>query len=152
MYRKFRFEGETHTVLDCVPLAVRRKLDLSLRKISLVGWQSLSRNERLVLCHLPVETDEEIVVYRAFLEEVAARAQTVLTELLPFEGERWHWCTTEPPTAVSERLTAEHLSLRHEWQALNEEERYCLLKYCDRKKPSDNLRALVAELNERVAH
>lgn len=149
MYRKFRFEGEIHTVLDCVPLAVRRKLDLSGLKISLAGWQALTRNERLALCHLPVDTDEEIEIYQSFLREVATRAKTELTPLSPFDGQRWRWCTSEMPSQVEARLAEAKLTLKTEWQMLTEEERYCLLKSCDRPKRTDTLGALIDELNEK---
>ena len=58
MYKRFTFEGDIHESLDCVPLSVRRKLDLAALKISLDGWQQLSRAERLSLCHLPVDSEQ----------------------------------------------------------------------------------------------
>ena len=47
MYKRFEFEGAIHDTLECVPMSVRRKLDLATLKISLAGWQALSRAERL---------------------------------------------------------------------------------------------------------
>ena len=54
VFRRFEFEAETYVSLACVPLAVRRKLDLAGLKISLddfgTGYSSLSH-----LRHLPID-------------------------------------------------------------------------------------------------
>ncbi|WP_422300852.1 nitrate reductase associated protein, partial [Candidatus Binatus sp.] len=41
MIRKFKFEDEMHESLQCVPMAVRRKLDHVGLKIGLEQWKSL---------------------------------------------------------------------------------------------------------------
>ena len=69
MLRRFKFEDEVHQSLSCVPMAVRRKLDQAGVKISLEQWQTLRRGERLAICHLPTESDEERATLKFFVEE-----------------------------------------------------------------------------------
>ena len=77
MIRRFNFEDEVHHSLACVPMAVRRKLDRVGVKVSLEQWQTLAQHERLAICHLPTDSDEERETVRTYLEEtVKARAGT----------------------------------------------------------------------------
>lgn len=73
MYRRFAFEGAVHATLETVPLAVRRKLDLAGIWITLFGWRALPWEDRLSLCHLPVDTAEDVAVYREVLMRFTAR-------------------------------------------------------------------------------
>ena len=59
MIRKFKFEDEMHESLQCVPMAVRRKLDRVGLKIGLEQWKALDRGERLAICHIPTDSGEE---------------------------------------------------------------------------------------------
>ena len=143
MYRRFDFEGEIHAKLACVPLVVRRKLDLSALKISLAGWQSLSREERLALCHLPVDTAPDIAVYREVLQGFAARAGVALSPLEPADPATW------TAAAVALRLRdrlGDDAPGEAFAAALDEEERYALVKLAEPKREVSKLRAALAEL------
>ncbi len=59
MFYRYRFESEIYPSLSLIPLHVRMKLDITGLKISLKTWLTFSVEERWVLCHLPVETEEE---------------------------------------------------------------------------------------------
>jgi hypothetical protein len=141
MYRRFEFEGDIHVSLDCVPLVVRRKLDLAELKISLAGWQALTRAERLALCHLPVDTDEELVV-RGF----AARAAV---ELSPLQEPRLHraaWSSAAVCARLRARLGADHDPGERVIDGLTEEERYAIFKLAEPKREPAKLVALLGEL------
>ena len=73
MIRKFKFEDEMHESLQCVPMAVRRKLDRVGLKIGLEQWKSLDRGERLAICHLPVDSAEECDGLSVFIREAMQR-------------------------------------------------------------------------------
>jgi hypothetical protein len=73
MFRRFEFEKEVSETLDLMPMTVRRKLDLLGVKLHLKQWQSLSRVERLVVCHFPVDSREEREVLTAYLAEATTR-------------------------------------------------------------------------------
>ncbi len=142
VYRRFSFEGNIHASLDCVPLTVRRKLDLAGLKISLAGWQKLSREERLALCHLPVEPDEDLDVYREVLRGFAARVGATLTPLAST-----HVSNDWSVEGVLARLLARGRSIDEARLApLSEEERYALYKLADPKREPDKLEQALAEL------
>jgi hypothetical protein len=144
MYRRFSFEAETDRTLDCVPLAVRRKLDLAALKISLAGWQSLPRAHRLALCHLPVEGDGDLDVYREVMRDFAAQAGAELKPLPELTPEAWN--PRDIPPRVAERATELGLALDHDaWRSLDEETRYCLWKYATTKDDAAKVRMLFAE-------
>ncbi len=144
MYRRFTFEEETDRTLECVPLAVRRKLDLAALKISLAGWQSLSRAQRLALCHLPVDGEGDLGVYREVLAAFAAEKDVELKPLPALDTEA---CSDrDVPPRVAERAAALGIALEHDaWRGLDEETRYCLWKYATTKDDAAKVRALFAE-------
>jgi hypothetical protein len=148
MYRKYRFEGDVHEKLDCVPLTVRRKLDLARMKISLAGWQSLTRAERLALCHLPVDTEEEVEVYREVLAAFAERAGAPLKELDAATGDRTRWLRDAPPEDVVQRARGFGAleRVRDVWGRLDEESRYTLVKLSAPEKAPEKFRLALAEL------
>src|SRR5271154_537700 len=93
MMRRFAFEDEVHQSRGCVPMAVRRKLDRAGIKITLEQWQALGLGERLALCHLPVEREEERDAVRVFTDEVVKAKSGAGPKPLP-EASR---AAAEPP-------------------------------------------------------
>lgn len=151
MYLRFAFEGSVHAQLDLVPLAVRRKLDLAGSKISLAGWQALSRAERLALSHLPVDSEDEVGVYREVLSGFAARVGSELEPIAASESDRGVWETPAPPASVLARLDGDEFAvqraaLEDAWSALGEEARYALVKLAHPKRPTEKLLAAMGEL------
>ncbi|MGD0678211.1 MAG: nitrate reductase associated protein [Polyangiaceae bacterium] len=146
MYKRFAFEGDIHDSLECVPLSVRRKLDLAALKISLDGWQRLSRPERLALCHLPVDSAHEIVIYREILSAFCARAAVPLKPLDDATPSR-PWNSPAVPPSLAARLTELGGALADAaWRLLDEESRYALFKLADPKRDPEKIRALLVEL------
>jgi hypothetical protein len=135
VFRQFTFEAETYVSLDCVPLAVRRKLDLAGLKISLAGWQSLPLGDRLALCHLPVDGKGDLDVYRDVLRAFAERAGVELKPLPELTPSAWS--IDAIPLRVEERADLMKRPLTHaRWRSLDEETRYCLWKYATRDDPA----------------
>lgn len=149
MYRQFALEGEVHASLDCVPLSVRRKLDLAEIKISLAGWQALSRAERLALCHLPADTDEDVAVYAEVLRGFAERAGVALAPLAGAPVRRAAWDRDSVSARLRDRLGADGAldeGALGRLAELTEEERYAIVKLADPKRGPEKLRALLGEL------
>ncbi|MCZ6564472.1 MAG: hypothetical protein O6948_16360, partial [Deltaproteobacteria bacterium] len=67
MFYRYNFESEFYPLLSLIPLHVRMKLDITGLKISLKTWLTFSVEERWVLCHLPVETEEERGIFSSYL-------------------------------------------------------------------------------------
>jgi hypothetical protein len=149
MYKRFDFEGDIHDSLDCVPLSVRRKLDLAALKISLEGWQALTHAERLALCHLPVDSALELGVYIDVMKAFCARANVPLKPLADPAAAARAWNAPELPELLVERLRAlgaTSVLPAERWRALDEESRYALLKLSDPKRNPLKLPSLLVEL------
>jgi hypothetical protein len=140
MYKRFAFEGEVHSSLSCVPLTVRRKLDLAGVKISLAGWQTLSREERLALCHLPVDSAEELGVYREVLVGFCQRQGVGWTPVADAIVAARAWNARSVPAPLRDRIQDEA------WADLDEESRYALLKLTQGGRDPAKLDAALAEL------
>lgn len=146
MYRRFAFEGEIDESLACVPMTVRRKLDVVRIKVPLAGWRTLSRAERLALCHLPIDGEEERAAYRDVLRDFAARAAISLGDL-PDPDAAKTWNASAVPETVAKRLAALGASLDDaSWRRLDELERYVLHKLADPKRDDARLRDAAIEL------
>jgi hypothetical protein len=146
MIRKFKFEDEMHESLQCVPMAVRRKLDRVGLKIGLQQWKSLDRGERLAICHLPVDSAEECDALGLFIREAMKRRFGVEPKRLT-DAQR---ASAEPPASPPARVVAHARSAGFDlsaaaWSQLDADERFALTKLGDAETPSHNLAAALKE-------
>jgi hypothetical protein len=146
MYKQFKFEGEVHDLLDCVPLTVRRKLDLVALKISLEGWQALPRAERLSLCHLPVDTASDLAMYAEVMRAFCSAHRVPLKPLQDPDAEARTWSQQVPPARLVVRAVALGVDVAAAWPGLDEECRYALVKLSDPKRDPAKLPAALVEL------
>jgi hypothetical protein len=147
MMRQFDFETEIYQSLSCVPMAARRKLDRLGVKISLDQWQRLSRGERLMICHAPITTADECDALRLFIDEVAVAKSGVSPKTLSDESRQ----EADPPGQPPPPLVANAYALgfilsTREWQRLDDDERYALVKLGATPTPSHNFKAALDEL------
>jgi hypothetical protein len=148
MIRKFKFEDEMHESLQCVPMAVRRKLDRVGLKIGLEQWKSLDRGERLAICHLPVDSAEECEALGVFISEAMKRRFGVEPKGLT-DAQR---ASAEPPASPPLRVVAHARATGFDlsaavWSRLDGDERFALLKMGDAETPSHNLGAALKEFS-----
>jgi hypothetical protein len=146
MIRKFKFEDEMHESLQCVPMAVRRKLDRVGLKIGLEQWKSLDRGERLAICHLPVASEDECDALGVFIREAMKRRFGVEPKRLT-DAQR---ASAEPPAAPPIQVVAHAGEAGYDlsaaaWSRLDSDERFALMKMGDAQKPSHNLAAALKE-------
>jgi hypothetical protein len=148
MYKRFAFEGEVHQSLSCVPLTVRRKLDVAGLKISLAGWQVLTREERLALCHLPIDSDDEVGIYQEVMRGFCDRHAVPLSTITDPKLTERTWNAPEFPASVTARLEEAGARITTPaWRALDEESRYALLKMAEPKQSIAKFKAVLAELD-----
>lgn len=145
MIRKFKFENEIYESLSCLPMAARRKLDQLGIKVGLEQWQHLSRGERLMICHAPVASADEAEALRLFVNEVTLAKCGTAPKSLPEEKRQG----VNPPAAVPERLVASAQKsgvalTQAAWAALDDDERYALIKL-GVEKESHKLKAALDE-------
>jgi hypothetical protein len=146
MFRRFKFEDEVHQTLSCVPMAVRRKLDRIGVKLSLDQWQHLARSERLAICHLPAESGEERDATRTFIEEAVLSRSNIPTKALSEEVRRSAEPPSMPPMSLTELARTHGVALgQSEWDRLDSDERYALIKLSGGPTPSHNLAAALHE-------
>ena len=127
-------------------MAVRRKLDRAGIKISLEQWQALGLGERLALCHLPVESEEECEAMRVFTEEAVRAKSGVGVKPLPEASRAAAEPPRHPPARLVEHARALGITLNQPaWDKLDADERYALIKLGDIAAPSHNLGAALAE-------
>jgi hypothetical protein len=148
MIRKFKFEDEMHESLQCVPMAVRRKLDRVGLKIGLEQWKSLGRGERLAICHLPVDSSEECDALGVFIREAMKGRFGVEPKSLT-DAQR---ASAEPPASPPSRVVAHALAAGFDlsataWSQLDGDERFALMKMGDAETPSHNLAAALKEFS-----
>ncbi len=118
--RLFAFESDFGGDLRCIPMAVRRKLDLCGRKLRLQTWLGWGEARRRALLHWPDDGAGLAALIEALAEET--------TPLPPAHGEPWQGSGPLPPVVAA--ATAE-LGLAVDegaWASLDELQRFALLK------------------------
>ena len=146
MIRKFDFEADVYQSLNCLPMAARRKLDTLGIKVHLAQWEQFGRGERLMICHAPADTEEERSALRTFIEEVALARTGSPAQVLSQEVRQSATPPAHPPLSLVENARAFGVELDGEaWAALDDDQRYALIKLGDVKKPSHNLKPALRE-------
>lgn len=143
----FGFEADFTADLRCIPMAVRRKLDLAGIKLKLSHWNALSNSERQTLLHWP-DDDEAIEALRTHLLERTAQLGEGQAGSLPRpdhapwqQGDHW----PEPLLLSCSQL---QIALREQgWSDLNELERFALVKLSHPSHEHRNLPRALAEFN-----
>ena len=147
MMRQFNFEAEIYESLSCLPMAARRKLDRLGLKISLEQWQRLSRAERLMICHAPASMPDECEVLRLFIHEAVLAQSGFPPRQLSDEGRKEAEPAAEPPAALVANANRLGVALTtREWERLDDDERYALIKLGGPARPSHNFKAALDEL------
>jgi hypothetical protein len=143
MYLRLELEGDLHRTLEFIPLAVRRKLDLAGLKLSLKAWTAMTRAERLAVCHLPVDGEGDLEIYREALTGFAERAGHPVAPLEGGSVDPAAWSAARIPATVAARAPNLMLS---QWSALPEEARYVLFRLAEARRSPEKLDAALREL------
>src|SRR5262245_52846480 len=132
-FRRFAFEDTINDTFELVPMDVRRKLDLSGRRLSLAAWKALPASHRRELA----ECDEE--GFAALMDRVARDAERIAPSAA--------WREPGAIGAVVDAVRA--AGLRFDpgvWRRLDDAARYALWRLRDSKKGPERLAAAIAEL------
>lgn len=143
--RCFPFEADFSANLRCIPMAVRRKLDLAGVKLKLNHWSALELAERERL--LSWRDDEAAIatLRNWLLERTATFSDGPARPIEPARGASWQQGETVPEilaTACDQlgaRLTAE------QWGSLDELQRFALVKLSHPGHEHRNLPHALAE-------
>jgi hypothetical protein len=146
MMRRFQFEAEVYDSLNCVPMGVRRKLDYLGIKIGLEQWQQLGRGERLMICHAPAQSIEECEALRVFIEEATVNRCGSRPKALPQEVRVGASPPATAPTALRASAEAAGVTISQaDWDRLDDDQRYALIKLGGGTQQSHNLKAALTE-------
>ena len=145
MMRRFQFEKEVYESLSCLPMTARRKLDQLGIKLGLEQWQQLGHGERLMICHAPYTSDEEAEALRIFINEVTLAKCGTTPKDLPEEKRKSAQPPASAPALLVESAQKSGVALTQAaWQALDDDQRYALIKL-GVEKQSHNLKAALDE-------
>jgi hypothetical protein len=142
----FTFEHDFVGSWRCIPLCVRRKLDLMGLKLKLSHWLELSHQERQRLVDWPDKSEALEDLRRYLLQRTASMADGEAKPLPPAVAEPWQQANPVP-AEVARAAREQEVSLRNEhWAALGELERFALCKLARPGHDHHNLQAAFAEL------
>lgn len=126
----FAFESDFVERLQCVPMAVRFKLDRTGIKLTLRQWSQLTPADRRELLGAPCETLAAVAAYRALLiERVSSTGGGTARPLA--EPADTSWTRRQaPPDQVAVFARSQGVSPpdAHRWSGLSDLERFVLIK------------------------
>ena len=142
--RCFAFEADFMGSWRCIPLCVRRKLDLSGIKLKLGHWLALDQGERQTLVDWP-DGPRDLRDFAAHLKQRTAGMENGPVGELPVPPVS-PWRRSQPPAGVTSALQAMGETLHQgQWQRLSELERFAL---CKLARPGHDHHNLVHALAE----
>jgi hypothetical protein len=143
--RCFAFEADFTADLRCIPMAVRRKLDLAGIKLRLTHWHALSEAERQRL----LAWDDDAAALEAMghwlLERTAAMADGQATRLEPAQAEAWQQGSQLPEALAASCRQLGLAAPEQAWSGLDELERFALVKLSHPGHEHRNLPRALAE-------
>ena len=142
----FAFEQDFVGSWRCIPLCVRRKLDLIGLKLKLSHWLELSQAQRQELVDWPDQAEALLQLREQLQAWTRPMADGEARPLPVAVAEPWQ--RLEPvPDEVQRAALQRDVSLSNEqWKALGELERFVLCKLARPGHDHHNLRAAFAEL------
>jgi hypothetical protein len=149
MFHRYHYESDVYPSLSRIPLHVRMKLDLTGIKISLKLWLQFSIQERAVLCHLPVETEEEKRAFSAYVDFLSRRysGESVATTVA-LSSSLWD-TSNQVPAAVLDRSAGSTRAISvEEWVRWKSHQRYALYKTAVSKSDLQQFFDVLKELRE----
>jgi hypothetical protein len=149
MFHRYQHESDIYPSLSRIPLDVRLKLDVTGIKITLKDWLAFSIEERTVLCHLPIETEEERQAFTSYLDFLSRRYRGApVGTAAAISSSLW-----DNPHQVPEPIAAKSAPLTpavtvNEWSRWKSYQRYALYKTALSKGDPGQFFAVLKELRE----
>ena len=136
----FDFELDFAGALYCIPMVVRRKLDLCGIKVSLKQWNRFALEERETLVAQGCETAEEV---EAYTRRVATLIETRTPDTPQFmakdPGAEWNDTARVPQRLIEYAEGLEiHPPTLQQWVALSPLQRFALFKLTRPGHTNDN--------------
>ncbi|MCT0225346.1 nitrate reductase associated protein [Synechococcus sp. CS-1328] len=126
--RCFAFEADFVDNLRCLPMAVRRKLDLVGVKLKLVHWSGLEPEERQRLLAWPDDKASLDALRQWLLARSAALPQGPALPLPPAQWEPWQQGEQMPAILLASYQQLGLTPAAEQWRKLDELQRFALVK------------------------
>ena len=141
----FHFEADFTADLRCIPMAVRRKLDLAGVKLKLQHWSELGETERAELLAWADDPTAIEALRRHLLERSAALSAGQAKDLPRADAEPWQQAN-QLPEVLASSCAQLNLELRSGgWAELTELQRFALVKLSHPGHEHRNLPRALAE-------
>ena len=142
----FHFESDFIGNWRCIPLCVRRKLDLSGVKLKLSHWMTLSLLQRQQLVEWP-DAPDRLHAFRAHLRTLTQGMNDgVARDLPPAVGEPWQQSKVVPADVQVAADLRGVLLTAERWRVMSELERFALCKLARPGHDHQNLEAAFSEV------
>ena len=142
----FAFEQDFIGNWRCIPLCVRRKLDLCGVKLKLNHWLELSQEQRQALVDWPDGADALEQLRQHLRDCTRPMADGIAKDLPPVSGAPWQQ-QAELPAVVQDAATVRGVALTLEqWTQLSELDRFALCKLVRPGHDHHNLEAAFSEV------
>jgi hypothetical protein len=126
--RVFQFEADFAGDLRCLPMAVRRKLDLAGVKLKLTHWNGLTPEERQRLLAWPDDEGALTHLRQWLLERSRTLPQGPATPLPPAVSTEWQRADAWPASVAASCQELGLVVRPERWSALDELQRFALVK------------------------
>lgn len=126
----FQFEKDFAGALYCIPMAVRRKLDLCGVKVSLKQWNHFTLDEREQMVAQGCETSSEIDDYGRYVVSVIESRTSQPAQLLEKDdGAEWNDTNSVPQRVVDYSMERDVTPPTvAQWAALSPLQRFAIFK------------------------
>ena len=142
----FDFEFDFVETWRCIPLCVRRKLDLIGLKLKLGHWLELNVLQRQQLVDWPDDASALEQLRQHLLSCTAKLVDGEAILLLPAKSEAWQNAALVPEALVEKAVAREIVLDIDRWSSLNELERFALCKLVRPGHDHHNLAAAFSEV------
>jgi hypothetical protein len=126
----FQFEKDFAGALYCIPMVVRRKLDLSGVKVSLKQWNRFALDEREQMVAQSCETPGEVDVYSRYVVSVIENRTNEPAQLLERDaGAEWNDAQSVPQRVLDYSIERDvRPPTLAQWAALTPLQRFAIFK------------------------
>jgi hypothetical protein len=128
----FNFEEDfVEDNVRCIPMTVRFKMDTGLIKLKLSEWSKFSREEKIQLALLPVNSEDEIFFYTNYLTQLIEKYTDGKPTALTNDAKSEWANLSSIPAMLFEKAKEFDLNITiDKWKSLTNLQRYTLLKLC----------------------
>lgn len=150
MFHHFQHEAEFRAELKRLPLHTRMKLDIAGLKVSLNQWLAFAPEERRAVCHLPIDSDEELAAFMDYVNFLCNRYQGSAAQTLPpLSPHLWNTQHEVPKPVLDLSRETERAIGLNDWTRWQPHERYALFKTAMSKNEPEKFFGVLRELRQR---